>query len=717
MKLKLWTYLFIPALILSITFSIHAQDSDTTMAKIYAMSLEELMNIKITTAGKKAERVSEIPASVVLLTREDIKIGGYTDLSEILENIQGMFEINDYYTTTGAFGVRGFWPGSDDRNIMVLVNGVSQVNDIASTYVINYITVPVEAIDRIEVVRGPMSVLYGNGAFYGVINIITNEINKSEISGSAGSLKTGKIFGRNAGSQGDFNYVVNASFYNTRGIDQPISKMVKDTSILMSNYGVPKDYTTGGRLENNQKYLGFSCTYKPFTFDFSYNESVGECYYLLPSPFNGTTTRSNSANAFADYKNPLSKYLTLECKFSYSTYRTLDKYDYLFKDFYGIQQSETNAWEGELNAFIKVSKNIDITAGLNNRSILNAYNMYDIPSFGPSTSHQYLFLTPNNSIDIRSLYSQVNYQPFANLKFVAGVRFEQMPEYTIGKLIADSTWTHFPTMEYNYKQERVATIPRFAIIWSLTDRNILKILYGQAINRPSFFQNTSNNLNSNIPLLQPEWITTYELNYLSYLSENLYLNADIFYNTLDKLISRSSELDSLHNYKTWFGNTGKMTTTGVEFTVQLNPVKDLRMEFSGTYQKTKDLRKGFEDIQVAYSPKILGYLKVSYHILPKLIIAFTGNYVGSMLPFYDETIMNPDSTYGARIGEKVKGHLFLGSNLRLENIFEHGYYLNLKFNNILNNEIRYPTTTNNSWADKGTLGPGRTFLVSIGKKF
>jgi len=687
------------------------------MAKIYAMSLEELMNIKITTAGKKAERVSEIPASVVLLTREDIKIAGYTDIAEILENISGMFVINDYYYPLGNFGVRGFWPGSDDRNIMVLVNGVSQVYDITSTYIINNITVPVEAIDRIEVVRGPMSVLYGNGAFYGVINIITNEINKSEISGSAGSLKTGKIFGRNTGSQGDFNYVVNASFYNTRGIDQPISKMVKDTSILMSHYGVPKEYTTGGRLENNQKYMGFSCTYRRFTFEFSYNESVGEAYYLLPSPNNGSSTLATSTNAFVDYKKPLSNYITIEGKFIYSINRMLDKYDYLFKDFYGIQQNETNAWEGELNAFIKISKHIDLTAGLNNRSILNAYNMFDIPSFGPSTSHQYLFLTPNNSIDIRSLYSQVNYQPFANLKFVAGVRFEQMPEYTIGKLIADSTWTHFPTMEYNYKQERVAIIPRFAIIWSLTDRNILKILYGQAINRPSFFQNTSNNLNSNIPLLQPEWITTYELNYISYLSEKLIVNTGIFYNALNNLITRSSELDTSKNYKTWFGNAGKMATIGGEITIQANPVKDLRMEISGTFQKTKDLRKGFENIQVAYSPKILSYLKISYCFLPEMYISLTGNYIGNMLPYYNDTIKNPNKTYGARIGDKVNGYLLLGSNVRIENLFNHSYYIDLKCDNVLNIEIRYPTTTNNEWADKGTLGPGRTFLVSIGKKF
>jgi len=347
--------------------------------------------------------------------------------------------------------------------------------------------------------------------------------------------------------------------------------------------------------------------------------------------------------------------------------------------------------------------------------------MYDIPSFGPSTSHQYMSLAPDNSIDVRSFYAQVNYQPFVNFKFVAGIRLEQMPEYFISKLVADSTFTHFPSLNYNYKQDKTEPIPRFAIIWSMNERNILKILYGQAINRPSFFQNSSNNLNLKIPLLQPEWITTYELNYISYLSEKLILNASIFYNELDNLITRSSQyIDSTKNYQTWFGNAGKMTTTGIELTIQANPVKDLHMEISVTYQNTKDLRKGFENIQVAYSPKELGYLKISYCYLPGMTVALTGNYVGAMLPFYDETIpviTKTDTTYGTRIGNKVNGYFLFGANLRYENIFNHGFYVNIKFSNILNSDIRYPTTTNNEWADKGTLGAGRSFLVSLGKKF
>ena len=139
------------------------------------------MNIKISTAGKTLEKIGNIPASIVVITREEIETYGYMTLIEILENIPGLYAINDYSMFGAKFGVRGFWSGVTNDNMIILVNNVQQVFDLTSNYPLTEITVPVEAIDRIEVVRGPMSVVYGSGAFLGVINIITNETNKEKI--------------------------------------------------------------------------------------------------------------------------------------------------------------------------------------------------------------------------------------------------------------------------------------------------------------------------------------------------------------------------------------------------------------------------------------------------------------------------------------------------------------------------------------------------------
>ncbi|NIM14260.1 MAG: TonB-dependent receptor [Candidatus Aminicenantes bacterium] len=119
---------------------------------------------------------------------------------------------------------------------------------------------------------------------------------------------------------------------------------------------------------------------------------------------------------------------------------------------------------------------------------------------------------------------------------------------------------------------------------------------------------------------------------------------------------------------------------------------------------------------MGYSPEFLGYVKVSYRY-DMFTIALTGNYVGAMETFWDETKENPDGSFGGRIGEKVDDYFVLGANVRIEDLFIDGLYLNIQCSNLLNEEIRYPTFTNNWWANRGTIGIGRTFLLSLGFKF
>jgi outer membrane receptor for ferrienterochelin and colicin len=121
------------------------------------MSLEELMNLTITTAGKTEEKISDVPASVVVVTRKDIEKYGYQSLSEVLQSVPGLYYTYDY--SKQNFGMRGFWTVDALRNIIVLVNDVPQTEGVFGAHFIDNMNIPVEAIDRIEVVRGPMSVM------------------------------------------------------------------------------------------------------------------------------------------------------------------------------------------------------------------------------------------------------------------------------------------------------------------------------------------------------------------------------------------------------------------------------------------------------------------------------------------------------------------------------------------------------------------------------
>ncbi len=696
------------------------QDEQDQIDEYFKMSVDELLQVEVRTAGKTPEKISDIPAGVVLITREDIETYGYMTLVEILESIPGLYNIDDYSGKEGNFGVRGFWSGVENDNMIILVNGVPQVDDLFSNYQLDKIQVPVEAIEKIEVIRGPMSVIYGNGAFYGAINIITTAEDSSDrfhmISASLGSRMRKKLFLRTASGGDDWGYTFNASFYDTGGIDEPFSKLVSGPATL-DDSNVPRDARTGGKLESTIKYANFSGEFKRFFINLSYNETNNEFFFFIPPFADGCYMRSNTAHVSFGYKNAFSDSFSLEGKFTYTFSRTWQEYDYLFEDFYGVEKLETSALQVDIDSFMTLSDRLKITAGLYYRIILDASDFYDLPSFGnPDLEHREFRLPEGETIETRAAYAQVNFNPWKRFQAVAGVRLEQTPKYRMTKQYGAPP-ENCSKFEGIYDREKIDLIPRLAFIYKLNDKNIFKFLYGKAINRPSFFQNTLNLFGPFFSQLEPERIRTMELNYIASITPNLGVNISLFHNTLDHLIVRKVILDEqTGDYVTWAENEGRMVTNGIELMVNAEPFRNLRLELSGSLQETKDKRNGFEDIETAYSPRFLGYLKASYRT-KKMSLALTGNFVGAMETLWDHSLENPNSGYGNRIGQKTGGYFLLGANFRIQDIFMDGLFLSVRCSNLLDEEIRYPAFTNNAWADRGTIGMGRVFLVSLGWKF
>jgi outer membrane receptor for ferrienterochelin and colicin len=700
-----------------IVYPINSQEEK----KLIDMTLGELLNIEITTAGRKLHKISDTPASVVLITRDEIETYGYSTLSEILDNIPGLYSLNDYSEYGSSFGIRGFWSGVANNNMTILINGVSQVNDLQSNYPFPKITVPVEAIERIEVIRGPMSVIYGNGAFYGVINVFTDDSfykhsskpskrnYGNQVTVTAGSGNTKKLFLRTSGKKNDFSYVFNGSIFDTHGIDQPLDEMMRAPETLLY-YGVPVNQRTGGSLEYSDKHFNFSGSFKNFFIHFFYNESSNEPYYLMPSFSEGTKATSDVFIGSFGYRKKITEKIAINGKLNYIQNRDFQKYDFLFADFYGIQQLESNAWEAEINTFLNPSDNLELTAGLYYRKVMKAINLYDLPSFNTITLvNNYFYLPGNDSIETRAFFTQANYKLFRNFNIIAGCRLEQMPKYYLAADLAAGTES-FTKISNVYDQDNIEIIPRLAFIYKLNKNNIFKFLYGNAINRPSYFQNTLNLLlEPSIGPLKPEKIHTLELNYIASFSNSLSLNLSFFHNTLNNLITRIGELDENGDYQTWSANAGKLITHGFESTLYMKPLNNLNLDISWIFQKTLDKMDGHEGRTVPYSPNFLGYLKASY-LHKKFTISIMGNYVGSMETYWDES-------FNGRIGDKVEGYFLMSANLRIMGFILKGLFCNLKVANIFDEEIRYPTYTNNAWADRGTLGNGRALLVSIGLKF
>ena len=139
------------------------------------MNLEQLMKVQFSTASKHPENVSETPASVTVITRSDIRAYGWRTLAEVLQSVRGYWVNSD--RDYSYLGVRGFArPGDNNTRILLLVNG-HRLNDniFYQALIGTEFPLDVELIERIEIVRGPASSLYGTNAFFGVINVVTQQ--------------------------------------------------------------------------------------------------------------------------------------------------------------------------------------------------------------------------------------------------------------------------------------------------------------------------------------------------------------------------------------------------------------------------------------------------------------------------------------------------------------------------------------------------------------
>ena len=136
------------------------------------LSIEELANLKVTSVAKRAEPISEAPAAVYVITREDIRRSGATSLPEILRlapNLE-VAQINGYYY---AITARGFNSFEASNKLLVLIDGRSVYSPVHSGVFWENLDVMASDIERIEVVSGPAGTLWGANTVNGVINITT----------------------------------------------------------------------------------------------------------------------------------------------------------------------------------------------------------------------------------------------------------------------------------------------------------------------------------------------------------------------------------------------------------------------------------------------------------------------------------------------------------------------------------------------------------------
>ncbi|MGE0862803.1 MAG: TonB-dependent receptor plug domain-containing protein [Vicinamibacterales bacterium] len=171
-------------------------------------TLEDLLNIEVTSASKKEEGLFQTAAAVHVLTNEDIRRSGATNLPDVLRLVPGLHvaTIDGNKWAVSARGFNGLW----SNKLLVIVDGRVVYTPVSSGVYWDLLDLMLEDIDRIEVVRGPGASVWGANAVNGVINVISKAADATQgslLSVNAGSLTPGIgafRYGGRVGSRGSY---------------------------------------------------------------------------------------------------------------------------------------------------------------------------------------------------------------------------------------------------------------------------------------------------------------------------------------------------------------------------------------------------------------------------------------------------------------------------------------------------------------------------------
>jgi outer membrane receptor for ferrienterochelin and colicins len=597
----------IASLLLLIPFSVcrgeSAAASQESKPDLMEMSVEQLMSVEVATvygASKYEQKVTEAPASVSIVSAEEIRKYGYRTLADALRSVRGIYITSD--RNYNYLGVRGFnRPGDLNTRVLLLVDGHRINDNIFDTAPIGTeFPVDVDLIDRIEVIRGPSSSLYGSNAFFGVVNVITRQpgdLMGTELAGAAARYQTynGRVsYGREY--RNGLGLLLSGSVMRSEGAPR---LYYQEFDTPESNNGVA-EHADG---DKNYQFYG-KLSYR----DFSLTGALSSREKTIPTAsfgtvFNDPRTRTTDGHSFLDLKYAHSFDGTDVTARAFYDHYYYDG-DYLFDRtepggpaslVLNKDQAWGTWWGGEAQATRTLFERHKVTAGLSYRvNSVQKQRNYDAEPF-----FQYLDDRRNSSI--WALYLQDEIQLLDSLILSAGLRHD------------------------HYDSFGGSTNPRLALIYRPLEESVFKLLYGQAFRAPSdfeFYYSDGGQTAKANPDLKPERIRTYELVYEQYFLKQYRSSLSGFYYRISDLVSqRVDTSDSLIQ----FDNSDAITARGGELELEGNWESGLKGRLSYTYQKTEDANTG---LALTNSPEHLAKLNL---ILPlwrdKLFLGFEEQYL------------------------------------------------------------------------------------------
>ena len=599
--------------------------ADTEEAELSAFKYD-LGNV-IVSATKTETYQAEIGSSTTVITSEDIKKSGKRTVEAVLRDVSGL-TVMQSGTLGGQTSVylRGAKPGQT----LVMIDGVEVNDPISVDRSFDFAHLVTDNIERIEIVRGPQSTLYGSDAMAGVINIITKKgAGKPKVEGyfEGGSHNTFReSFGFSGASMDKIDYSFSATGLDSDGISDAAGGSENDPY-----HNISLSSRLGYKILDNTE---LSVTARYADAKKSIDTSSNNPPYALIDMQNYTSWSKDLTTKFA-LDQSINSWWAHTLSFSYHDIRRKDK-----KEWDPVNLDNVNDWYKGNNKKVEWQHNLSLvkwntfTAGLEYEDETGSSYYYS-DTYGPWVDKQ-----NRKSVDNMGYYFQDQLKIWDRLFITPGIRIDDH------EIFGSKT---------TYKISTAYLIPQTG--------TRLKANWGTGFKAPSLYQLYSNYGN---PGLKPDESRSYDFGFeQSFLKDKLSFDLTYFHNDFKNMVDFDLDPASPTYYK--YINVGKATTKGFEFGTKFLPVDTLTLGVNFTYTYTENKETGQ---QLLRRPKSQVNFDANWAFLPNANLNFGANYVGSRkdsgyITDKSYTIFRLAGSYDVTKNLQVFG--------RIENLFDNQY--------------------------------------------
>ena len=555
-------------------------------------SLEDLLSVEVGTvfgAARRQQRTSEAPSSVTILTADDIRTFGWHTMAEALTSVRGFYTTNDRNYT--YVGVRGFGRPSDYNNrVLVLVNGHRLNDNIYDQALVgNDFPIDLALVQRIEIIRGPGSSLYGTSAFFAVINVVLRP--GSAVGGSESSLEVGTLdmfrartsFGTRLKSGADVLFSVTRTSTSGQELLYYPEYDAPETNFGLSREADGESSTslfgsfTRGRFALqgvwNSRDKGIPTGAYDTVLD-DRSRTTDSRFWVDATMTGAFKGAALTGRAFADYSGYRGTYHVLDGPLN--------------------GDSADGAWAGvEGTASKRLGDRHQLTTGIEyRRNLRQDQRNWDVEPYADFIDARY---TSNQA----AVYAQDEITLHRHLTATVGARYDWW------SLIGGTA------------------TPRVGLVYRTDADTAVKALFGEAYRAPTVYELYYYPDPSGRPL-EPERLGTSEIVFERYLGGSLRFTATAYQTNTRNLITQTDAADLFY-----FVNAGKSQSRGLEIEAERRWATGVLLRGSYVYQHTHDRSDGSE---LSNSPHELALIHAAVPAWSRMItVAAESQYVGDRL--------------------------------------------------------------------------------------